>query len=209
MPTLHHSTTSAAASTYLPEPVERSAWQYLWTGISAGIFALMLGLAALVIAAPATVGGMPLTVLSASMEPVYSPGDLVVVKPTPAENIAIGDVITYQLRSGDPTRITHRVIDRSTAANGTTTFRTQGDANTAADEAPVTEVQIVGTVWYHVPGLGWINTLFTGDVRHWLIPTVAAGLFLYAAGTFISFLRDRRRNQPAPTITDDEAPRGA
>lgn len=205
MPTLHHSTTSAPP-TYLPEPVERSAWQYLWTGISAGILALMLGLAALVIAAPATVGGMPLTVLSASMEPIYSPGDLVVVKPTPAENIAIGDVITYQLRSGDPTRITHRVIDRSTAANGTTTFRTQGDANTAADEAPVAEVQILGTVWYHVPGLGWINTLVTGDTRHWLIPTVATGLLLYAAGTFISFLRDRRRTSTTTAAIGKETP---
>lgn len=184
--------------------VERTVWQYLGTGISAGIFALMLGLAALVIGLPAAVVGMPLTVLSASMEPLYAPGDLVIVKPTAAKDIEVGDVITYQLRSGDPTRITHRVIDRSTAANGTTTFGTQGDANTAADERQVTEVQILGTVWYHIPGLGWINTLLTGGTRQWLIPAVAAGLFLYAVATFTAYLRERKSTPTATATIQDE-----
>ena len=72
------------------EGTEKSAWQYLRTGISAGVLALMIGLAVLVIGLPAVVGGMPLTVLSGSMEPTYSPGDLVVVKPTPVDEIRVG-----------------------------------------------------------------------------------------------------------------------
>lgn len=189
-----------ATTTEQPEePVEKSVWQYLSTGISAGILALTLALAALVIGLPAAVGGMPLTVLSASMEPVYSPGDLIVVKPAPAQDIQVGDVITYQLRSDDPTRIAHRVIARSTTTNGTTTFRTQGDANTAPDDTLVTEIQVLGTVWYHVPGLGWITTVLTGTIRNWLVPTVATALFLYAAATFISWARDRTKTPKATT----------
>lgn len=189
----HDHPAPAPATAPAQEPVEKSLWQYLKTGISAGIFVLTVGLAVLVIGLPAVVGGMPLTVLSASMEPTYSPGDLIVVKPTPVEDIRIGEVITYQLRSEEPTRITHRVITRTTAANGTTTFTTQGDANPTPDENPVTEVQVVGTIWYHVPALGWITHLLTGSTRSWLVPAVATTLFLYAAATFASYLRDRTR----------------
>lgn len=189
----HPATASTPIVTNPAAPAEKTTWQYLKTGISAGIFALTTALAALVIGLPAAVGGMPLTVLSGSMEPVYSPGDLIVVKPTPVEDIRIGDIITYQERSGDPTRITHRVITRTTTADGTTTFTTQGDANPTPDGNPVTEVQIVGTLWYHVPALGWIAHLITGDTRSWLVPAVSTGLFLYAAVTFVSYLRDRTR----------------
>ena len=202
IPAQHFPTRAADSAPNRPapqQPVERSVWQHLSTGISAGIFALTLGLAALVIGAPAAVGGMPLTVLSASMEPVYSPGDLIVVKPTPAQNIQVGDVITYQVRSDDPTRITHRVTARSTTTNGTTTFRTQGDANTAPDDTLVTEIQVLGTVWYHIPRLGWITTVLTGNIRTWLIPAVATALFLYAAATFTSWARDRTRASKTTT----------
>lgn len=191
MSLLHDHQAPATAAAQPEGPAEKSVWQYLRTGISAGFFALTLGLAALVIGLPAATGGMPLTVLSASMEPTYSPGDLIVVKPTPAQDIEVGDVITYQLRSDDPTRITHRVTARSTSAHGTTAFRTHGDANTAPDETLVTEVQVLGTVWYHIPGLGRITTVLTGDIRQWLIPAVATALFLYAATTFFSWIRDR------------------
>ncbi len=59
-------------------------------------------------------GATPYTVLTSSMEPEYPPGTLVVVRPVPIEEIGIGDVITYQLESGEPTVVTHRVVGLST-----------------------------------------------------------------------------------------------
>lgn len=174
---------------------ERSIWHYLWTGISAGVLALVLSLGVLVIGLPAAVGGMPLTVLSGSMEPTYSPGDLVVVRPTPADEVQIGDVLTYQLRSDDPTRVTHRVISRSSDTNGETTFITQGDANDAPDEKPVRDVQVVGTVWYQVPMLGWVNQAVSGQTRQWLIPALAVLLFVYAAWNMTSGVISRVRGK--------------
>lgn len=181
---------------------DRSIWHYLWTGLSAGIFALVLGVGVLVIGLPAVVGGMPLTVLSGSMEPVYSPGDLVVVKPTPAEDIRVGEILAYQLNSGEPTRVTHRVISRSVSSSGETLFTTQGDANSAPDEKPVREVQVVGTVWYAIPWLGWVNQAISGQTRQWLIPLVAGLLFVYAAWSvftgLISRARDRKKKKSTP-----------
>ncbi len=202
-------TTRESSSATAPSG-QHSVWQYLRTGISAGIFALMLGLGVLVIGLPAAVGGMPLTVLSGSMEPVYSPGDLVVVRPTPAEEVGIGEILTYQLRSGEPDLVTHRVISRSSSTTGETTFLTQGDANDTIDEQPVREVQVVGTVWYTIPWLGWVNQIVSGQTRQWLIPAVAGLLFAYAAWTILTGLitrvRDRNRRTRNPLhITDSES----
>lgn len=190
-------TTPGTKATDQEPPAERSVWQYLWTGISGGILALVLGLAVLVIGLPAVVGGMPVTVLSGSMEPSYSPGDLVVLRDTPAEDVLVGQVLTYQLRSDDPTLVTHRVLSREMSSEGGTQFITQGDANQAPDAEPVQEHQVVGTVWYTIPKLGWVNQAISGETRQWLIPAVAGLLFLYAAWTFLGGLIGRNRKPAA------------
>lgn len=192
MLTRNHPSHAPSPEDTTAEPSDASVWQYLWTGLSAGLLALVLGLGVLVIGLPAAVGGMPLTVLSGSMEPTYSPGDLVVVRPTPVEEIRLGDVVTYQVRSGDPTRVTHRVVSRSVATDGTTAFVTQGDNSAVEDEAPVRDVQVVGTVWYSIPWLGWVNHAISGSTRQWLLPAVAVCLFLYAGWTAVSALGGRR-----------------
>lgn len=177
-----------------PAP-ERSVWQYLWTGISGGILALVLGLAMLVVGLPAVIGGMPVTVLSGSMEPSYSPGDLVVVQDTAAEDVRVGEVLTYQLRSDDPTLVTHRVISREMSSQGGIQFITQGDTNSAPDAEPVGNHQVVGTVWYTIPKLGWVNQAISGPTRQWLIPAVAGLLFLYATWNISIGFRHRNRDR--------------
>ncbi|MCC9053341.1 signal peptidase I [Microbacterium sp. F2E] len=109
-------------------------WRAIVTGFSIGVLLLVVGIGILVIAVPAAVGGMPLTILTGSMSPAMPPGTLVVVKPTPVSEIAVGDVLTYQLESGEPTLVTHRVVARhaSTDSEGVT-FVTQGDANATPD----------------------------------------------------------------------------
>ncbi|QGU08459.1 Signal peptidase I W [Corynebacterium occultum] len=188
--------------TVLPEdnsPQESSIWQYLWTGLCGGILSLVLGMAVLVIGVPAVVGGMPVTVLSGSMEPSYSPGDLVVIRPTPADEVQVGQVLTYQLRSDDPTLVTHRVLSRSMSTNGELTFITQGDANDTPDEQPVKAVQVVGSVWYTIPWLGWVNQAISGQTRQWLIPVAAGLLFIYALwNIFGGFIHRGRGTKNTP-----------
>lgn len=165
----------------------------LSAGLSAGVLLLMLALGVATIALPALVGGMPLSVLTGSMRPNLPPGTLVVVKPTEVEEIAIGDVITFQLESGQSALVTHRVIARSIdSASGEIRFTTQGDANNTPDPEPVAPVQVRGTVWYAIPYLGWANQAIDGETRSWAIPAFATALFVYAAWTFGSGLRERR-----------------
>jgi len=172
----------------------RSLLHYLGVAVSAALLALTLAVAIAVVALPAVVGGSAMTVLTQSMEPGLPPGTLVVIKPTPVDDIAVGDVMTYQIRSGESAVVTHRVISK-TYAGGEVTFITQGDNNSAPDAAPVQEIQVRGTLWYSLPLLGWVNTALNGPNRTIVVAIAVGGLFTYAAAMAIGTLRDRRRGQ--------------
>ncbi|GAA1424541.1 hypothetical protein GCM10009640_20980 [Agrococcus citreus] len=165
-------------------------------GLSAGLLLLVLGLGIVAVGVPAVTGSTPLSILTGSMTPTLPPGTLVVVKPTPVAEIQLGEVITFQLESGQPTLVTHRVIARSTdSASGEVRFTTQGDANDVADAAQVMPVQVQGTVWYSIPYLGWANQWVNGPAREWLVPIAAGALFCYAAVSIIGGFRARRRTK--------------
>ncbi|WP_309067971.1 signal peptidase I [Microbacterium sp.] len=176
----------------------RETLRSITKGVSIGVLVLVLGLGVLVIGVPAAVGGVPLTILTGSMRPSLPPGTLVIVKPTPAEEIAIGDVLTYQLESGKAALVTHRVIGRAAdSASGELRFVTQGDANDTADAEPVRPVQIRGTVWYAVPWIGWANQAISGQARAWLVPLAAGGLFVYAGWLLTAGVVERARSKRA------------
>lgn len=159
---------------------------------------LLLGLAVAVVAAavvvPRLTGSTPMTVLTGSMAPTYPPGALVVVRPVPVEEIGIGTPITYQLRSGESTVVTHRVVGVGYDGRGRRVFTTQGDANEAPDREPVRAVQVRGEVWYAVPWIGRLNLVLTRDQHELITRVVAVGCFVYAAAVL---LRSRRR-RPEP-----------
>ena len=148
---------------------------------------------AVAVLVPRVGGAVPYAVLTGSMQPTLPPGSLVVVRPVAAEDVAIGDIITYQLDSGQAPVVTHRVLGIRTDLQGRTTFLTRGDANTAMDAAPVLPVQIRGRLWYDVPLLGHVHTLLSGAQHRLVVWAVAGGLLVYAAAMFVGVVRDRRR----------------
>jgi len=182
----------------------RGLLYYIGLGLSAGLLALLGLVAALVIVVPAVSGATPMTILTGSMQPTYPPGTLIIVQPLAPEEIAIGDPITYQIESGKPEVVTHRVIAISTTSNGLT-FTTQGDNNAVADAKPVLPVQIRGKVWYSVPYIGYVNTVVNGDSRSWIVPLIAVTLFAYAGWMFASGIwqavRRRRRLRERGLVT--------
>jgi signal peptidase I len=152
---------------------------------------------ALAVLVPRLGGATPYTILTSSMQPHMPPGTLVVVKPVAPEEIGIGTVITYQLHSGEPEVVTHRVIEVRTNLEGETEWRTQGDANDTPDELWVKEVQVRGALWYSVPELGRVSLLLSGEQRQVAVYVVAGALALYAGYLFTSagVGRTRRRRR--------------
>jgi signal peptidase len=155
-----------------------------WVGRVVTWAVIFGGFAAIAVAVviPRLAGATPYTILTGSMRPGLPPGTLVVVRPVNPADIRVGDVITYQVKSGDPTVATHRVVAQGVnTSTGQFIFQTKGDANNAPDPEWVRPVQIKGRLWYAVPWLGRVGLLFTGQQHQWLVYGVAAALFGYAA----------------------------
>lgn len=161
-------------------------------------WSVILGVVAILLVAvlvPRLAGATPYTILTSSMSPGMPPGTLVIVRPRPASEIGMGDVLTYQLESGQPAVVTHRVVQVHVDARGNYGFTTQGDANDVADEQKVREVQVRGIRWYSVPYLGHVTRLISGPERAAALVLLAGGLLAYAGFMFTGAGRDRLRDR--------------
>jgi signal peptidase len=108
-------------------------------------------------------------VLTSSMSPTIPAGSMILVNDVPAEEIRRDDVITFESPGGidetstGPDRITHRVVE-VVERDGTTYFRTQGDANEEPDPSLVPPGNLVGRVAFHVPLAGRVVQFANSDV---------------------------------------------
>jgi signal peptidase len=174
----------------------KSTIQQTLTPRTIGRAVLVLVLVALiapfvVYAVPATVGGeASYVVLTASMTPAIAPGDVVVVDGVPARDVAVGDVIVFEQRTGDPIPITHRVIAVDRPADAPPEFRTKGDANEDADLTPVTPDRLVGRVTFTIPLIGHVIQ-FAGTPAGF-VALVVLPLGLLVASEVVDLLRSGR-----------------
>jgi signal peptidase len=94
-------------------------------------------------------------VLSGSMRPYFSPGDLVVVTPEALDQVRVGQVISYRIPIGDHHVQTHRVTE-VVRGGANLVVRTKGDANDSADPW---SAKLHGTTAWRVrlvvPQAGW------------------------------------------------------
>ena len=165
----------------------RKRWSMVAAGALTVLLAALVALVATVVVVPRAMGAVPLTVLTASMEPALAPGDLVVVRPTPANDIRIGDVITFQPESGNSTLVTHRVVGVTLGSGGVSGFTTQGDDNDAAD-APILAEQVKGRVAYSVPFVGHLTNAALGSQ---LAAVAGVGILGYGLVTVVMAYRTK------------------
>jgi signal peptidase I len=107
-------------------------------------------------------------VLTGSMEPVISPGDVVITMPVTRREPEIGDVVTYVAKRFDGSPVgnfTHRIISGSQTEG----FIVKGDANPAPDIQRPKLQDIAGVVVFTIP---FIGTLMTPRALAILVPTL-------------------------------------
>lgn len=129
-----------------------SAVKKVWNIISGILVAAVVVLAALLVGVR-LLGFQVYTVLSGSMEPNYHVGSLVYVKSVSADEIKVGDAITFVLDSGMVA--THRVTAVS-EENGQTAYKTKGDANENEDAGLVSYQNVLGKANFSIPCLGYL-----------------------------------------------------
>ena len=118
-------------------------------------------------------------VLTSSMESVYPRGSIIIVKDTPANELVVGDDITF-LRS-DNHVITHRIIEikEDYENNGQRGFVTKGVDNSNADDEVVLVQNVVGRVVRGFPRVGTVLSWIGNNL--WLV------LFLFLSLMSLSF----------------------
>jgi len=113
-------------------------------------------------------------VLTGSMEPAISPGDIVITAPVSRVEPKIDDVASYQARrfDGAPVGVfTHRIIDGD-AEKG---WVLKGDNNPSPDIQQPKNNDILGVVIFVIP---WLGNLLSKQVLFTVIPLIAGMWFL-------------------------------
>lgn len=120
-------------------------------------------------------------ILTGSMEPIIKPGDAVVIRRVPEDEIAVGDVVTY--RSTDSSYygilITHRVVNIQ-EENGNKVYVMKGDHNPTVDRSSVLSSQVYGKVVMRIPKIGYLKS-FLASSYGWIIAVVvpSLGIIIY------------------------------
>jgi signal peptidase len=175
---------------------------------------LMTTLAGVAYLAPSLLGLERYVITGGSMSGTFEKGSVAFEKPVPVQDLAVGDVITYQppADSGVPTLVTHRIITIKDTPGAGRQFQTKGDANPDPDPWKFQLVRGEQPVVQHtVPYAGW---LFIGladrTIRMLVIGIPAALVALFSLVELASGIRTARRTprmEKAPEAPRDEPSR--
>lgn len=158
-------------------PDRRGATAPRRPGVSASgllLLAATLGLLALGVG-PRTGLYRTVTMLTASMRPIYPVGTVLIDAPEPTSQLRVGQVLTYQIPVDDHRVVSHRVVSIQRQPGGATLVGTKGDANNGPDpwHARITDAN-VWTVQGKIPYLGlvllWLRQPLTLAVFRYLLP---------------------------------------
>jgi signal peptidase len=171
----------------------RLPWVFARSAAAGMIVALVLAAAV-----PTVFGGRSFSVMSGSMEPNISTGDLIVTLPIAPGAAASGDVITFT----DPTRperlLTHRVAS-SARAGEDFRFVTKGDANDTVERWSVPADGRLGRVVLRLPKLGYVMTYASHPTAR--IALISLPALLLAGFALRSIWEPRTKEVPdAPAI---------
>lgn len=150
----------------------------------------LLVLVAWVVFAPPQLGGQTSYVIvnGNSMEPGMHRGDLAVVRK--ADSYEVGDVVTYRHPEIGP--VIHRIINREGAR-----FVFQGDNNDFIDSYHPAQHELVGKLWFEVPGFGtWLARFHSPVYMFGLLVVAFAGIGGGAAIKHSSEAAARRNHRP-------------
>ena len=151
------------------------------------ILGILFIAAVIVSCIPLTVPGLfgygVYNVESGSMAPEIPTGSVIYVKQVAPEEIAAGDVITFQNEGGT---ITHRVLSNKIIEGE---FITKGDANEKEDLEPVPYSALVGKVTFHLPVLGRFLIVYSSFIGKIYV------LIFAACGVMMNILAGRIRGK--------------
>ena len=178
----------------------KSAISKVWS-VASTVLVVIVVLVAVFLMGSRIMGYRVFTVISGSMEPAYSVGDLIYVKNTEPKEIKVGDAITYVMNENLVVS-THRVV-KIEQKNGEFMFYTKGDANKDADKSPVHNKNVVGVVKFSIPYLGYVSDWVQNPPGMYI--AIALGVILIIA-VFLPDIIKSGRDKDGKKHNVEEAP---
>ena len=155
---------------------------------------------------PALTGAPTFVVGGGSMEPSIHLGSMVVDRPVPSSDLAVGDVVSIKVGPGQ-TVFTHRIIRLVPRDNGLW-IATKGDANATADPSLVPATAVVGREEAVIPWLGYVVQLLSNVVGVAFL--VSLGVLTLVGAWALEIAEEDRRDagaaltSPAATVAVDQ-----
>ena len=171
--------------------MKNKALKKAWNIVSSVLVVLVVLIAALLVGAR-LVGLNVYTVISGSMEPTYSVGDLIYVKKVNPQTVKVGDPITFVMNE-DLVVATHRVVEVDIAQQH---YITKGDANDVPDAKPVHFNNLIGKPVFAIPLLGYVSDWVQNPPGVYI--TVGVGLALLVIVFLPDVLSLFRKKEPKP-----------
>jgi signal peptidase I len=174
---------TALLATHEQEAAPRSRAARIWNVIDAVVW-IGAVVGAVVIAILVQVGGFQVTrVLSPSMVPTFTPGDLVVVRTVDAMDLNVGDVPMLPDPDEPQFQYVHRIISIEKAPeSGEVRVVTQGDANTESDTPVTITTAKVPQVVMSVP-VGGLNLAHV--TWNWSLAVLGGAVMVFLALLFL------------------------
>ncbi len=157
-------------------------------------------------------GYMPLTVESDSMSPTFKKGDMILCKEIDDVNdLKKDDVITFwTIIDGKRVKNTHRIVEVNNV-DGSVSFITRGDNNSADDDVPAYSSDIIGK-WTDVKISGFGKVLdFLKTKKGFFICIIIplAVFFLFELYKFIATLIEVKNGDKSAQLDEEEIKRRA
>lgn len=130
---------------------------------------------------PTVLGFSTAIISTGSMSGTIEVNDFILIHTQ--KNYEIGDIVTYE---GNTSSVTHRIVDITDDG-----FVTKGDANNAADIAPVSPDRVVGKVILVMPKFGRIIVYLQTPLG--MLTTIAAAILIIEIPTLIERKKSKEK----------------
>ena len=170
----------------------------IW-GVVSTIAVVLMVLCAVFLMGSRLLGFNCYTVISGSMEPTYSVGDLLYVKKVDTKTIQVGDPITFVLNE-ELVVATHRVVEIDEEKG---LFYTKGDANEIRDSQPVRAQNIKGVPQFAIPKMGYVSDFIQNPPGLYICLILGATLIVLV---FLPDLIGKKKKEGEETPASDVQP---
>jgi len=148
-------TPAAEAVTATPAR-KRFDWSLIGNRVATGLLIFAVATLVVINLGPFLFPYRVYTVLSGSMEPTIPVGAQVVVVRIGADEIRVGDIITFDRPSNPGVLVTHRVVAVEPDGKGGTQWITKGDHNSVPDSWRIPATGYGYRYAFHVPYVGYV-----------------------------------------------------